>query len=91
MEKDYIQYLALSDLTTYHYKILLLLNVKPQNQAQLAEILNIQKQNVYKYVKELQAMNLIEVDRVEGRNKFYKAENNPQKIHELIPGQTRLV
>lgn len=91
MEKDYIEFLALSNLTTYHYKILLLLNVRPQNQAQLGEALNIKKQNVYKYVKELQEMNLVKVDRIEGRNKFYKAEKDLQKIHEIIPGQTKIM
>lgn len=91
MDKEYIQFLALSNLTTYHYKILLLLNVKPQNQAQLAEALNIKKQNVYKYVKELQEMNFVKVDRIEGRNKFYKAEKDLLKIHEIIPGQTKII
>lgn len=91
MEKDYIEFLALSNLTTYHYKILLLLNVKPQNQAQLAETLNIKKQNVYKHVKELQEMNLVKVDRIEGRNKFYRVEKDLQKIHEIIPGQTKII
>lgn len=90
-EFDYLQYISMLDLTTYHYKILLQLIVRTQNQTQLVETLNIQKQNVYKYIKELEALNLVEIDRIEGRNKFYKAVIDLEKIVTLIPGQTKLL
>lgn len=89
-ELEYLQYLALADLTTYHYKILLLLNEKVRNQAQLAEILDIQKQNAYKYIKWLERMNLVKVDRIEGRNKFYKAVTDLERIQQALPGQTKI-
>ena len=90
MENKYIEYIALQDLTTYHYKILLLLNVKSYSQTQLAELLNIKKQNAYEYVKKLEALNLVEVKKIEGRNKFYKAITNVERIQNFIPGQQRI-
>ena len=91
MDKNYMEYLAKLDLITYHYKLLLLLNIKPYNQSQLADQLQIQKQNVHKYIKTLEAMGLIEVDRVEGRNKFYKAVTNMKVLHEVVPGQFKIM
>jgi len=55
------------------YRILLLLLIKSYTQSQLSIKLNVKSQNILKYVKELEAANLIEIDRIEGRNKFYKA------------------
>ncbi|HEY5587391.1 MAG TPA: hypothetical protein VIK86_00385, partial [Candidatus Paceibacterota bacterium] len=64
---------ALCHLTSiYSLKILILLNTKPYTQAQLSNIFNLQKQNTSKYIKELLSINLIEVDRIEGKNKFFK-------------------
>lgn len=89
MDKRYLEYLAKSDLSTYHYKILLLLNIKPYSQAQLADELEILRQNAHRIIKELEARNLIEVDRIEGRNKFYRAVTNMKALPELIPGQIK--
>ena len=90
MDKKYLEFLAKSDLTTYGYKILLMLNIKPQNQAQLADELGILRQNVNRCVKDLEARNLIEVDRIEGRNKFYKAVTNLKVLSDWIPGQIKI-
>lgn len=88
---DYLGFIAKLDITTYHYKILLLLNIKSYNQAQLAEELNTYKQNMHKYMKELEALQLVEVDRIEGRNKFYKAVTDIDRLSRVIPGQTKLL
>lgn len=72
---DYLTALSTADFTTYHYKILLLLTVQPMTQTQIAETLNVQKQNINKYVSELMKCGLLEVDRKEGRNKFIKTTN----------------
>lgn len=90
-DAEYLKILALMDLKTYHYKILLILNSEPQNQAQIAKILNIQKQNIYKYIKYLERLNLIEVDRVEGKNKFYRIISNSDHIKNVIPGQIKIL
>jgi DNA-binding MarR family transcriptional regulator len=91
MDIKYLQYLASIELSSvYCYRIILLLIIKAQTQAQLAAILNVKTQNILKYVKELESLNLIEVDRTEGRNKFLRAVTNLEKLNELIPGQTKL-
>ncbi|HBJ2623689.1 winged helix-turn-helix transcriptional regulator (plasmid) [Clostridium botulinum] len=81
MNLEYLQHIALAELSsTYSYKILLLLLTKEYTQSQLCSILNIKKQNILKYIKELEHLNLIEVDRIEGRNKFYKAITDLEKL-----------
>ena len=67
--------LSRADLTTYHYKILMLLAVHEMTQTQIADFLQTQKQNVNKYVSDLIKLNLLEVARIEGKNKFLKATN----------------
>ncbi len=79
--QEYFSALAMQNsLTTYHYKVLLLLNVQPYTQAQLSNMLDIQRQNINRVVKDLEQMKLIEVDRIEGRNKFLKAVEYKQAV-----------
>jgi predicted transcriptional regulator len=87
MNNKYLQYIALLDLKTYHYKILLLLIDKAYNQAQISKQLNIKKQNIHKYFKELELLYLIRVERTEGKNKFYRTNLDIEKIKNHIPGQ----
>ena len=75
LSADYLTALSTADLTTYHYKVLLLLAVQTMTQAQIADFLQTQKQNVNKYVSDLIKLNLLEVARIEGKNKFLKATN----------------
>lgn len=79
---DYLTALSTADFTTYHYKILLLLAVQPMTQAQIADFLQTKKQNINKYVSELLKYGLLEVDRIEGKNKFIKAINALPKASE---------
>ena len=75
LSADYLTTLSRADLTTYHYKILMLLAVHEMTQTQIADFLQTQKQNVNKYVSDLIKLNLLEVARIEGKNKFMKATN----------------
>lgn len=75
LSADYLTALSTADLTTYHYKVLLLLAVQPMTQTQIADFLQTKKQNINKYVSELLKYGLLEVDRIEGKNKFLKAVN----------------
>lgn len=70
---DFMKDLALADFTTYHYKIWLILTGEPKTQAQMAEELKVKKQHLTKYTADLIRCGLIEVDRIEGRNKFLRA------------------
>lgn len=89
-ELDYLIYLATQNLTAYDYKILLLLLEKPYNQASIAEILNTKRQNIYKCFKGLEAKKLIEVDREEGRNKYYRAVTDLIQLQTMLPGQMKV-
>lgn len=74
MNNVYFEKLVSIELSSVQcYRILLLLLMKSYTQSQLSIKLNVKSQNILKYVKELEAANLIEIDRIEGRNKFYKA------------------
>lgn len=89
-ELDYLFYIATLDLNAYDYKVLLLLMEKPYNQATLADTLRTKRQSIHKCVKELEAMHLIEVDRQEGRNKYYRVVMDVEKLKQMIPGQTEI-
>lgn len=89
-ELRYLVYIATLDLNTFDYKILLLLLEKPYNQATLASILQTNRQSIYKCIKKLEEKQLIEVDRTEGRNKFYRLITDLEKLNQAIPGQTKI-
>lgn len=89
-ELDYLIYIATLDLNAYEYKILLLLMEKTNNQATLSNILNTNRQYIYKCAKELEIKGLIEVDREEGRNKFYRAVTDLKKLQEFSTSQIKL-
>ena len=89
-EIEYLIYIATLELNAYDYKVLLLLLEKTYNQAMLADTLRTKRQSIHKCVKELEAKTLIEVDRMEGRNKFYKVVTDLEKLNLMIPGQTKI-
>lgn len=91
---DYLEILASSEfLTAYHYRVLILLLTGIYTQSQLADKLNMKRQNVHRCIKELEANGYIEVDRIEGRNKFFKATTSAKKILEatsnILQGQLK--
>ena len=74
MKTEYIDYLTTLDISGQSFRILLALNIKEHTQTQIQEKLNIQdKAQVNKLFKDLSNRGLIEISKVEGRNKFYKA------------------
>lgn len=81
MDEKYIKYITSLKLSSVQcYRILLTLTVEKYTQAQLCTLLDIRNQHIARYVKELEFLKLIEVDRIEGRNKFYKAVTDLEKI-----------
>lgn len=79
---EYLELLATSNFATaYHYRVLMLLLTGIYTQSQLAERLGLKRQNVHRCVKELEEHGYILVDRVEGRNKFLKANTSVKDIH----------
>lgn len=78
----------LKSLTTYHYKIILyLLCEKEATQTEIAQRLEVKKQNINKVFKDLESMNIIIKNRVEGKNIFWALNPTPR----LQPkGQLRL-
>ena len=93
LSADYIERLARADFKSpTHYKILFLLYGRSYTQVQICNELGIRKpQNITKIVKQLFQEGLIEVDRVEGRNKFLKAVVNAAPVKsELDPDPEQL-
>ena len=82
ISKEFFELLATSNfITAYHYRvILLLLTGTAYTQAQIADRLGLKRQNVHRCVKELEERGYILVDRIEGRNKFIKANLSVKDI-----------
>lgn len=89
--KQHLKTIALLKLSSVQcYRILLLLLDKEYTQAQISSLLEIpDRANVNKYVKELENFHLIEVARIEGKNKYLKIANL-DKLQENIPGQIKI-
>lgn len=91
MKVEYIDYLTNLDISGQVFKVLLALNIKEHTQSQIQEKLNIQdKAQVNKLFKYLSYRGLIEISKVEGRNKFYRAITNIKGLKVNIPGQQRM-
>ncbi len=89
---EYLELLATSNFTTaYHYRVLMLLIAGTYTQTQLAKKLNLKRQNVHRCIKELEEHGYILVDRIEGKNKFFKANTSVKSIRnidsQVIEGQ----
>lgn len=91
MEKSYIGYLLDTDITSaLAFKVLLLLTTGTYTQTQIGDRLDLHKQNTSKHIGVLLELGLIEVVKTEGKNKFYKAITNIDRLKNYIPGQTKM-
>lgn len=90
MERKYLSYIARLDLKAYEYKILLMLLEKPYTQMNISVEIGIARQNVNKYIASLKRQGLLEVDRVEGRNKYYRPVTDMKKLVDIMPGQIKI-
>lgn len=71
-----------------HLRVYILLCVcGALTQYQLVELLQSQKQNINKYVKELESWGYIKLSKVEGKNKFYCIEKDDKRIKQVLIGQ----
>lgn len=89
-ELDYLFFIASLELSANEYRVLLLLLTKSNNQAGLMELLRVKRQSVNITVKGLESKNLIEVERQEGRNKYYRPVTDLERLQTMLPGQTRI-
>lgn len=76
------------DLTTYHYRIMLLLLERERTQSQISQELDINKQNINKACKDLESLGIIYVSRQEGQMKYLKVDVNLKKLE--MKGQLKL-
>lgn len=90
MDKVYYAYLAQCKLTAIEYKIVLMLLIKPYTSAQLERELGCMKSNAVKHMKKLKSLGLIELERTEGHNKFYKPVTDIKKLMAIMPGQLKI-
>jgi hypothetical protein len=92
VDTKYLEHLSLVDLSSaYCYKILMLLLIREYTQAQVSDLLKIQKQNTSKYFKELEHNHLIHRTRVEGKNIFFKAVTDVKMLKLNLPGQINIL
>lgn len=90
MDSKYLVYLANANLNGTEYKIILLLLTKSYTATQVSNELKIMEQNKARYFKKLNGMGLIEVDHIEGRNKYYRAVTDMRKLVGVMPGQIKI-
>lgn len=90
MDKRYYMHLAHSNLTANEYKILLMLLTDSYTASQLVKEIGKMKNNTDRHIRKLKSLGLIELDRVEGGNKYYKAVCDMKKLMEVMPGQLKL-
>ena len=90
MDKRYYSYLADMKLKATEYRIVLVLLTKPYTAAQLVKETGIAKGNTSRYIKKLKKLGSIEIDSIQGSNKYYKAVCDMRKLMELMPGQIEL-
>ncbi|MDT8718234.1 helix-turn-helix transcriptional regulator [Clostridium sp. 19966] len=82
---EYYEYIAaLKDLTTYHYKIWMLLKGKSYSQSQISKILYVDPQRINRAMKDLLKRGIVSVDRIEGRNKFFRLTDIDKIVREGI-------
>lgn len=90
MDHRYYRYLAQVNLKATEYKILLMLLTGPYTASQLVKEIGCMKGNTNRYIKKLKLLGLIELDRVEGSNQYYKAVCDMKKLTEIMPGQLKI-
>lgn len=87
---DYLEHIALQNLKTYHYKTLLLLLKSPLTQSMIGDRLGVRRQNINKITRGLEQLGYIEVDRIEGKNKFYRVVTDMKRLQAVFQGQMKL-
>lgn len=91
-QKELIQTLARHKFTGTQYRIMLVLMYgETYTQAMLAKILEINnQQNLTPAIRELKRLGFLEIDRVEGNNKFLKIGENWTTLEETDKDQLSL-
>lgn len=92
-QKELIRTLAKHKFTGTQYRIMLILmSDKPYTQSMLAKVLEINNaQNLTPPIRELKRLGFLEIDRVEGNNKFLKIGENWKKFDEIDVNQLTLL
>ena len=83
-ENERFELYASLNLTTYHYKVILLLMSRELTQTQIAKELDVKKQNIYTACRDLKSMDIIYESTKIGNN-VYLALNKSPKVQ--VKGQ----
>ncbi|MBK5246736.1 MAG: transcriptional regulator [Peptostreptococcaceae bacterium] len=76
--KDRFELYATLNLTTYHYKVILLLMTKELTQSQMANALEAKKQNIHSICHDLKSMDIIQEHSRIGNNVYLALNLQPQ-------------
>lgn len=87
-KEELMEYWAKEELTTYHYKVLLMLSTKEYMQSVLSKELGMARPNISRIFKTLEEKNLIYVSKEIGKNKYYAINKTPIK---QIEGQVKML
>ncbi|WP_368240458.1 transcriptional regulator [Clostridium paraputrificum] len=91
MKEVYIKHLSTLELSGLCFRVLLLLNIQSYTQSSIAILLHADRQAINKVFNKLKSNGLIELVKVEGKNKFYKAVVDVKRLTINIPGQTKFL
>ena len=92
-QKELLKTLAKHKFTGTQYRIMfILMSDKPYTQSMLAEKLKINNaQNLTPAIRELKRLGFLEIDRIEGNNKFLKIGENWEILDEIDVNQLTLL
>lgn len=71
-----------------HLRVYMILSLcGPLMQTEISDLIMVKKQNLTKVVRELEQWGYIDLYKIEGKNKFYRAATNDERIEQILVGQ----
>ncbi|SDO75859.1 MarR family transcriptional regulator [Clostridium gasigenes] len=91
MKEEYIKHLTTIDISGLCFRVLMLLVIGNYTQSAIANLLNKDRQVINKKINELEKSGLIELVKIQGTNKFYRAIVDIKRLKVNIPGQIKMM
>lgn len=90
MKERYIRHLTTINISGLCFRVLMLLVLENSTQGHVAKTLDKDRQAINKVFIELEKNGLVELMKIEGKNKFYRAITDIKRLKTNIPGQMNL-